>query len=105
MILTENELRVLIRNLLFEDVLGEPDQSREEQRDDEKKKDKEDDDDEETLTDTSTKDEVATVGGMGAGLGPMTPVGTDAYYPSAGSPSDYLQGKKKKKKKKKKSKK
>ena len=105
MVLTENELRAIIRNLLFEEVLGEPDQSKEEYRDQEKKdKDKDDDDDdEETLTDT--KDEVVTVAGMGAGLGPVTPLGTDAYYPNKGGPSDYIKGKKPRKKKKRKNKK
>ena len=103
MILTEEKLREFIRNLLFEEILGEPDQSREDDRDDPDDKDKDKDDDEETLTDTK-KDEAVTVAGMGAGLGPMTPLGTDAHYPDTGSPSDYLRGKKRKKKRRKKKK-
>jgi len=102
MLLSEAELRKIIRTMLFEEILGEPDQSREEDRDDPDDKDKDKDDDEETLTDT--KDEAVTVAGMGAGLGPMTPLGTDARYPDTGSPSDYLRGKKKKKKSRKKKK-
>ena len=102
MVLTEEKLREFIRSLLFEEILGEPDHSREDDREDPDDKDKEKDDDEETLTDT--KDEAMMGGGLSGGLGPMTPVGTDARYPDTGSPSDYLSGKKKKKKRRKKKK-
>jgi hypothetical protein len=86
--------------MLFEEILGEPDQSREDDRDEPDDKDKEKDDDEETLTDTKSADEMNTVAGVGL-TGPMTPLGTDSTG-GVGSPSDYLRGKKKKKKKRKK---
>lgn len=105
MILKENELRELIRNLLFEEVLGEPDQSREEDRDD--PEDKEEEEEEDVLQDTGAKDEVNTVAAVGLS-GPMTPLGTGPDGGKGGpasGPSYYLKGGKPKKKKKKKNKK
>ena len=102
MILTEDKLRQIIRNLLFEEILGEPDQSREDDRDDDDDKDKDKDDEEEddVLTDMKSKDEMNTVASVGLS-GPMTPLGTGPDG-GKGGPSAYLKGKKSKKKKKKK---
>ena len=101
MLLSESQLRKIIRSMLFEEILGEPDHSREEDRDDpdDKDKDKDKDGDEETLTDTKSADEMNTVAAVGL-TGPMTPLGTDSTG-GVGGPSDYLRGKKKKKKKRK----
>ena len=101
MILKETELRKMIRDLLFEEVLGEPDQSREEDRDDPDDKD-DDSEEDDVLQDTGSKDEFNSVGGVGL-TGPMTPLGTGPDGGKGGpasSPSYYLQGGKPKKKKK-----
>ena len=103
MILTESELRRIVRDLLFEEVLGEPDQSKEDDRDnddDDKDKDDEEEDDDDLLQDTKSTDEMNTVASVGLS-GPMTPLGTGPDG-GKGGPSAYLKGKKSKKKKKKK---
>ena len=106
MILNEIELRQLIRNLLFEEVLGEPDQSKEEDRDDPDGTD-DDDEEEDVLQDSGSTDEMNTVASVGLS-GPMTPLGTgpDGGKGGPGSgPSYYLKGGKRTKKKKQKNKK
>ncbi len=104
MMLSETKLRALIRRLLFEEVLGEPDQSREDERD---KEDQEKDPPEDppktksgkdVLQEPGATDEFNTVASVApGGMGPATPLGTGPDGGKSG-PSKHLRKRKKNKK-------